>query len=269
MRAIQKNLQDIPASIRVPAISEFPDSQMQAIAEGTEARRKALLDEGRYIHDAHYDAGYKQSDVRDALKALYHGKCAYCEQKIEEWHVEHYRPKSRYYWLAYAWDNLLLACVKCNRFKGDKFKVSGIAIGALDPETVQQDIHTQGAAYDLREQPLLVNPEREQDPLTALAFDRLGRVVSNEPRYAHTIEVCKLSRKDLCDSRRFILDEFRSELEAVAWGMATMEPAAREQAILIKLKEFIGKANDPSAQYTAFRKYVVQNWLLEIAQEAR
>lgn len=60
-------------------------------------------------------------------------KCCFCESKvahIDAGDVEHYRPKGEskqtksdpvnklgYYWLAYDWDNLLIACQRCNRRK--------------------------------------------------------------------------------------------------------------------------------------------------------
>ncbi|MFN0202492.1 MAG: hypothetical protein ACKVTZ_13285 [Bacteroidia bacterium] len=59
-------------------------------------------------------------------------KCAYCEKKIDmigenEYEtsfadVEHYRPKSSYWWLAYCYDNYLYVCEICNRtYKNDDF----------------------------------------------------------------------------------------------------------------------------------------------------
>lgn len=269
MRAIRKNLEHIPESIRLPDIGMFSDEGGRLNAEGTASRRRELLAAGCYLSSDHYDAGYKQPDVRAALDALYHGKCAYCEQKAEELHIEHYRPKSRYHWLAYSWDNLLLVCVKCNRFKGEKFATSGETLNPPDPHIVVQDIHVLGAAYDEAEQPALVNPEREENPSGSLVFDMLGGVSSGDTRYAHTIEKCRLSRKYLCDGRRFVLDELRHELQAVHWGMAKLEAPAREQALFVKLQEFIQKAHDPRSEFTAFRKFVVQKWLMQIAQETK
>ncbi|HIP27008.1 MAG TPA: hypothetical protein EYG80_05080, partial [Flavobacteriaceae bacterium] len=45
---------------------------------------------------------YKVGSVQKVLKELYHLKCAYCEQKLLDApkHIEHYRPKDIYYWLA-------------------------------------------------------------------------------------------------------------------------------------------------------------------------
>ena len=58
-----------------------------------------------------------------------HGKCAYCESPtdvVSYGDVEHYRPKSKYWWLAYCLDNLLASCALCNqRFKGGAFPYDG------------------------------------------------------------------------------------------------------------------------------------------------
>lgn len=71
------------------------------------------------------------------INALFHEKCAYCESRTTAnfpLHVEHYRPKAGvtekrneddpkirdvidhpgYFWLAYEWYNLILACANCN-----------------------------------------------------------------------------------------------------------------------------------------------------------
>lgn len=68
---------------------------------------------------------YKRPEVVTALFKMQHKKCCYCEQKVpEEGHsraVEHFRPKARYPHLKNAWDNLLLACSKCNGKKWNHF----------------------------------------------------------------------------------------------------------------------------------------------------
>jgi hypothetical protein len=55
------------------------------------------------------------------------GKCAYCESPtdvVAHGDVEHFRPKSIYWWLAYCLDNHLFACQICNEtYKGDHFPV--------------------------------------------------------------------------------------------------------------------------------------------------
>lgn len=80
-----------------------------------------------------------------------HGKCCYCEQKIQYPYndVEHYRPKAEarrepgstdthgYWWLAYSWDNLFYSCASCNRSsKGSRFPLahgSRVLLEETDP----------------------------------------------------------------------------------------------------------------------------------------
>ena len=56
-------------------------------------------------------------------------KCAYCESLKEqetEGDVEHFRPKSKYWWLACCYDNYLFACKTCNSdWKGNAFPIDG------------------------------------------------------------------------------------------------------------------------------------------------
>ncbi len=56
------------------------------------------------------------------------GKCAYCESPtsvVSFGDVEHFRPKSKYWWLAYCYENYLPACIICNqKFKRDHFALA-------------------------------------------------------------------------------------------------------------------------------------------------
>ncbi len=72
--------------------------------------------------------------AKDQLKRESHGKCAYCEAStatVAHGDVEHFRPKSVYWWLAYCYDNYLYACQICNQvYKGDRFPTRGTAMAA-------------------------------------------------------------------------------------------------------------------------------------------
>ena len=49
-------------------------------------------------------------------------KCAYCEGTIGDvayTHIEHKLPKSKYPTLVCAWENLTIACPRCNTNKGN------------------------------------------------------------------------------------------------------------------------------------------------------
>ena len=73
---------------------------------------------------------YGHSSVKRALSRMQSNRCAYCETYVkpaQPGHVDHFRPCGAvkqndgaprlvpgYFWLAYRWDNLVLACLRCN-----------------------------------------------------------------------------------------------------------------------------------------------------------
>ncbi|MCP4664270.1 MAG: hypothetical protein GY856_53475 [bacterium] len=67
--------------------------------------------------------------AKDQLRTETHGKCAYCEASVKavaHGDVEHYRPKTVYWWLAYCYDNYLYSCQLCNQtYKSNHFPRSG------------------------------------------------------------------------------------------------------------------------------------------------
>lgn len=110
--------------------------------------------------------GYGDDGVKDQIFKAQHGKCAYCEKREEQpkWRdAEHYRPKSLYWWLAWTWENLLFACIECNReYKKDQFP--------LVDETTRL---TPEAAPPGDESPLLIDPYApEDDPRVDIVFRR-------------------------------------------------------------------------------------------------
>ncbi|MCU0341434.1 MAG: TIGR02646 family protein [Spirosomaceae bacterium] len=74
------------------------------------------------------ESKYRHEEIKNTLKAMFHGKCAYCESQIlhiDYGHIEHFRPKRnpKFRHLTFEWTNLLLACGVCNsrENKGTKF----------------------------------------------------------------------------------------------------------------------------------------------------
>lgn len=75
------------------------------------------------VPSAYYD-NYHQDDVLDTLKRMYKGLCCYCESRIEPVsfpNIEHLKPKTIFPKYTFDWDNLHLACGKCNTYKGNKY----------------------------------------------------------------------------------------------------------------------------------------------------
>jgi uncharacterized protein (TIGR02646 family) len=74
-------------------------------------------------------------------------KCAYCEATtaiVAHGDVEHFRPKSVYWWLAYTYDNYLYACQICNQsYKNDAFPTAGpapLAAPVVDAQATDADL---------------------------------------------------------------------------------------------------------------------------------
>jgi uncharacterized protein (TIGR02646 family) len=144
--------------------------------------------------------------ARDPLVSMSAGKCSYCETPLVDnvdANVTHFRPTNgtigvegdyspdHYWWLAYDWHNLLIACGDCDRMKGRKFPVEGnrCSIGAPWLEL-------------LRESPLLIDPTVD-DPAVDLIPDLdTGQLVAITLRGAATIELLALNREYLVDRRR-------------------------------------------------------------------
>lgn len=65
---------------------------------------------------------YAHSEVTGALRRMGHGKCFYCERKLETGaqHVDHHIEVFESPELAFTWDNLYLSCKDCNNAKRKK-----------------------------------------------------------------------------------------------------------------------------------------------------
>jgi hypothetical protein len=176
--------------IRIARAPE-PDS-LSSIKDNRLAAARSALVAGTKISFKGYGV------AKSNLFAMQHHKCCYCEKVKEQAKyrdVEHFRPKAQYWWLTWTWENLLFACVDCNReHKKDQFP---LAQGSLPLATEQ--IPPGG------EHPLLIDPsDAAIDPMNEIEFRR-DRVQRKErwvpygltPRGVATIDICGLARPGL------------------------------------------------------------------------
>jgi Pyruvate/2-oxoacid:ferredoxin oxidoreductase delta subunit len=67
--------------------------------------------------------------AKPATKSDSFDKCAYCESPtavVAHGDIEHFRPKSEYWWLAYTYHNYCFCCQICNQsYKSDNFPIFG------------------------------------------------------------------------------------------------------------------------------------------------
>ncbi len=222
--------------------------------------------------------------VSNDLLLLQHNKCAYCEQRLyseslvasqrkskavqqksssagsssSNFELDHWRPRQNarehkgkpsalhYWWFAYTWENLYLACATCNRSKRNVFPVTG-------------ERASSGASWDeaQSEGPLLLEPGKDDGGLY-LRFGEEGHIVA-DPVDAHphamdraqtTIDVLKLDRNDLRELRnahaaRVSKQFFNGDPSETAWH------------------ELLGDA----APFAALTRQMTARWILD--DEAR
>lgn len=105
----------------------------------------AIIGDGRSPSGRDFTRLWSDDAVKDRLQEMHGDRCCYCERLRDpprETDVEHFRPKGAvavededggtgtllpgYWWLAYEWSNLLLACKTCNQsYKKTRFPVAG------------------------------------------------------------------------------------------------------------------------------------------------
>lgn len=191
--------------------------------------------------------------LKPTLHKVFNGKCAYCETLLvsETGDVDLFRPKfgtinldktkapDHYWWLAYEWENLYLACHKCNFSKANKFPVKGER-GALK-KPIKKLRKTELA--------LLIDPCVD-DPDKHLAFGEGGSVspITEEGRV--TIEVLSLNRESLVNARA-------QEVTMLLDTLALVVEAKRN------VNEWLQKEISPRKQYSAARRQCVLRYLSE------
>lgn len=165
-------------------------------------------------------------------------KCAYCEAPTKvaaHGDVEHYRPKSKYWWLAYCYENYLVSCAICNEIhKKDKFPVANPNVGTpiieenssadviieffetLNPDPFDDESIALFMVFNQLENPLLINPYY-QDPELFFAYEvdeilKSVSVIPLTPNIKHyvsaTVEIYGLNRKELQDLRFQVFEAY-------------------------------------------------------------
>jgi hypothetical protein len=164
------------------------------------------------------------------------GKCAYCEAPaaaVAYCDVEHFRPKSIWWWLSCCYDNYVLACQICNQvYKGDSFPLADggkpkgepeilasdsddtllAMAGGLAPDPLEGTCSRSLCSYEqdcAEEMPLLLSPYLDlPEKVIAYEADVTLREVRVRPRTrAHSarIRACEehlgINREQLCRDR--------------------------------------------------------------------
>jgi uncharacterized protein (TIGR02646 family) len=233
----------------VPAVLAN-EGAASAAALHTAARRG----ERRFTFEKHYG----HPTVKKVLIAAQHGKCAFCEAKvghISSGDVEHFRPKAGYrqlrrgplrqpgyYWLAYAWENLLFVCELCNR--REKSNWFPLAKGSRRARSPGHPV--------AHEQTRFIDPSRE-DPAAHLTFREHAVIAVNGSRRGKmTRRGLGLNRRELSAHREEHLRLLRALYELV------VKPPGRSRKAKADATALLRRAASPEAQYSAMvRAYLL------------
>ncbi len=170
---------------------------------------------------------YSHDDVRAAIERLFDNKCAYCDNRYDAVHpveIEHWRPKAEvkiagqkknewhhgYYWLASDWDNLLPACIDCNRERYQRDFVTGerTLLGKKNWfPVINEAARWRDPDQDCEEEPLLLNPcvdkAREYLKVTDEGVIEIRpKLPAKRSRARASIKHYALNRKGLVSARR-------------------------------------------------------------------
>ena len=227
--------------------------------------------------------GIKQNCYKKAepeLLDLYYEKCAYCETKYlknsDNW-LEHYRPKSHYYWLAYEWSNLIPTCTKCNRIKKAKFPIIDekyrVRLPTIKNGKLDKTKNFVNEPPLSSERPLLINPEID-DPIFFFNFEidenKKGINIigtDNGGRGEKTIEICGLNRTEGNYSglplhrQKEIIDALVEQLYLASELLYGNEIQQKYFITLISkiFKKLKQKAENPELEHTLLRKYIIHS----------
>lgn len=197
---------------------------------------------------------YAHKTVKQALIQAQHQKCCFCERLIgTDGDVEHFRPKQAYkqatgealkypayYWLAYEWDNLYLACTGCNqRHKQNLFPLQNPAERATNhKEKVEQ------------EQPLFIDFGKES-PEDFIGFrGEIAYAIQGNHRGQITIDSLKLNNRALPEARLEKLQPLRVLHQVLL--LAKQSPNDQKvQELAKEAKDILENAILDSAEFAA------------------
>ncbi|MFU2028108.1 hypothetical protein ACM6Q8_00200 [Bacillus wiedmannii] len=219
-----------------PKELDLNNTESIAYKELEKAKQTSFTKDTKFTFEA-----YQHKNVKKILKEMFNGKCGYCESCInsisfEE--VEHFRPKKAlkiigkkgltypgYYWLAMKWENLLIACQRCNRtHKKNHFPLVNEHKRAKSPD--EENL----------EEPLLLNP-CEDIPDEHLEFTKQGHIRFKEGslKGKTSIKIYGLYRQELTEERAVLAKTLELLVEQIYDD-------------LIELMELLEDENNPNSE---------------------
>lgn len=273
---------------------------------------------GNLVKGFKYKA-YKSKTVIEELGRLFFGKCAYCESKYQATQpvdVEHYRPKGGvmvahlpgrgsakktakksspveprlklqkpgYYWLAASWDNLLPACIDCNRERNQKvpddtavkaFKTIKVGKGnnfPLADETKRRLTQKSRSG----EEPLILDPSQD-NPDRHLEFTEEGIVrptlikKKHSPKGEASIRVYALQRIGLVQERKARAKLVLAQIERVRELIADFNRRPRDRRLERRLEremEELKRYAMPEEEYAGMARQIIKKFFGSLKKPA-
>jgi len=157
---------------------------------------------------------FRDPELTHTMIELFDHKCAYCETFVSpSIPARHFRPlsfgdslnqangKDYYAWLAYEWQNLLIACDACEKAKASAFPVWGLRATYM---ARFEHVHE-------LEDPVLLDPTGDE-PRRHLQFLADGSCVHKSERGAATIAILQLNRAQLIRERERNIGDMLADL---------------------------------------------------------
>jgi uncharacterized protein (TIGR02646 family) len=258
------------------------DKRREHLADLYRAAANDLLDDQATKKRVFGSARWKK--IKDQLGIETHGKCGFCETPTDASYwgdVEHFRPKSVHWWLAYCYDNFLYSCAPCNGAKSNNFEPLGVSLPApelavdLDeeelweiaqtfvPDPMNAIAVTEYKQDCLAEKSSLPNPYHEnvEDLFAWQVIPEVEEVViipvGQDSRSGvateAAIRLVKLNRPELRTQRYGVYDR----IERLRHLLNSVDPNAVEIG-----KELLEMASAPYSPYSAMVRYFLQQWKL-------
>lgn len=232
-------------------------------AEADHSKRRELIKKNAAL--------WGKPEIKDALLAMSLGKCWYTEADdcVSDWHVDHFRPKASYQWLAFDWTNYRISGGIPNRKKSDKFP--------LCDDTKCATFEAQGL---IEEEPLLLDPTKLGDA-DLITFDEQGQFKPANPddpatagRVEETRDRLNLDDERLIKRRQSVWNSCRDKVDQIR-GLIDAE-VNKEKAIMSdtvkKLASEVKDAAKPGAPFSAVTKAFLRKtgaeWVNDIPEFA-
>jgi uncharacterized protein (TIGR02646 family) len=198
----------------------YVDKSLAKCPAGWEKRASDALDKVANHGEDVDSHGSVWREYKTTLEGVSTKKCWYCEiiQERSDNGVDHFRPKSHYWWSAFSAENFRFSCIYCNSRRKNpetgKTEGKGIFFPLLDKST-----RATCQAEECNESPMLLDPCQPGDP-GLLDFNENGipkpkyaKPESRNERAKISIDLYHLDHPDIVEKRRVRAIELKKSIE--------------------------------------------------------